>query len=272
MLRLMSFFAFLAFFACAAIAAELSPDARADLAPSGRLRIGINTGNVLLTRKDPASGAPRGIAFDLARELGRRAGLPIDIISFDSAGKLAEAVKTGAWDVAFLGVEPERAEVISFTAPYVEIDSGYLVPASSPLQTIADVDRDDIRIAVSAKSAYDLYLSRSLKHARLERVPAGETVPGVDAAFDLFVAADLDALAGLKPVLQIYTEKFPHYRILSGRISSVRQAIGTPKGREAGAKYLREFVEDIKASGFVATTLENNGAHGLSVAPAAALQ
>jgi polar amino acid transport system substrate-binding protein len=189
-------------------------------------------------------------------------------LTFNSAGQLAEGVKTGVWDVAFLGVEPERAEAISFSAPYLEVDSTYLVPVNSPFHDVADVDRDGIRIAVSAKSAYDLYLSRNLKHARLERVPGAGAVPGVDGAFNLFLEQKLDALAGLKPALLIYTENFPQCRILNGKISTVEQAIGTPKGRDAGAKYLREFVEEAKASGLVAKTIANNAAHGVSVAPA----
>lgn len=245
---------------------QISSLARSELTPTGKLRVGINFGNVLLTAKDPASGEPRGVAVDLARELGRRVGVPIEIVAFDSAGKMANAVKTGVWDVAFLAADPKRADEISFTAAYAEIESTYLVPAGSPLRTIADVDREGVRIAVAAKGAPDLFLTRNLQRARLERAP------GVAGSFKLFVADKLEALAGLRPVLMTYAEKLPGSRVLDGRFSTVQQAIGTPRGRDAGAEYLRQFVEDVKATGLVAKTIEKNGVRGLSVAPMAAAQ
>ncbi|MBI4189701.1 MAG: ABC transporter substrate-binding protein [Betaproteobacteria bacterium] len=243
--------------------AEISSAVRSDLIPGGKLRVGINFGNALLTKRDPAPG---GIAVDLARELAQRLGVPLEIITHESAGSLAESASTGAWEVGFLGAEPQRANEISFTAPYLEIDSTYLVPAGSPLRTIADVDREGIRIAVSAKSAYDLHLSRTLKDATLVRAHGGP------AAFKLFVSDMLDALAGLKPILVKDNEKLPGSRLLEGRFSVVQQAVGTPKGRDAGAKYLREFVEDVKATGLVARVIEKNGIRGVSVAPKASIQ
>ena len=245
---------------------HISPAARSDLAPTGKLRVGINYGNFLLVAKDPASGEPRGIAVDLARELGRRAGLPVEFVAYTAAGRMAEAVKTGAWDVAFLGAEPERENDITFTAAYLEIEATYLVPAGSPLRTIADVDREGVRIAVAARSAYDLFLSRTLQRARLMRVQ------GIDASFELFVADKLEVLAGLKPRLLTDAEKLPGSRVLAGRFTAIQQAIGTPKGRDAGATYLREFVEDAKASGLVAQTIEKHSVRGVSVAPTTPVQ
>jgi len=245
---------------------HISPAARSDLAPTGKLRVGINYGNFLLVAKDPASGEPRGIAVDLARELGRRAGLPVEFVAYTAAGRMAEAVKTGAWDVAFLGAEPERENDITFTAAYLEIEATYLVPAGSPLRTIVDVDREGVRIAVSAGSAYDLFLSRTLQRARLMRVQ------GIDASFELFVADKLEVLAGLKPRLLTDAEKLPGSRVLAGRFTAIQQAIGTPKGRDAGATYLREFVEDAKASGLVAQTIEKHSVRGVSVAPTTPVQ
>lgn len=236
---------------------------RAELAPTGKLRAGINFRNELLASKDPGTGEARGIAVDLARELGRRLGVPLEIVPFDGAGRMAEAVKTGAWDVAFLGAEPQRANEITFTAAYLEIEATYLVPAASPLRTIADVDREGVRIAVGAKSAYDLYLSRTLKRARLVRAPS------LTAAFKLFVHDKLEAHANLRPRLVALAAKYPGSRILDGRFTAVQQAIGTPKGRDAGARYLREFVEDVKASGLVAQVIEKNGVRGVSIAPPA---
>jgi len=237
--------------------------ARSDLGPTGTLRVGINQGNFLVVTKEPASGELRGIAVDLARELGRRAGLPVEFITYASAGKMAEAVKTGAWDVAFLGAEPERRNEISFTPAYLEIEATYLVPAGSSIRAIAEVDRDGVRIAVAAKSAYDLFLSRTLQRARLMRAE------GIDASFKLFVADKLEALAGLRPRLVADAQLLPGSRILEGRFTAIQQAIGTPRGRDAGATYLRGFIEDVKASGFVAQAMERHGVRGVSVAPGA---
>ena len=237
--------------------------ARSDLAPNGKLRVGINFSNELLTARDPVTGAPSGIALDLAAELDRRLGVPVEIVSYESAGALADSAGTGAWEVGFLGAEPQRANQISFTAAYLEIEATYLVPPGSPLRTIADVDRDGIRISVPAKAAYDLYLTRSLRHATLTRAA------GAGAAFKSFVSEKMDALAGLKPRLVTDRDKLPGSRILEGRFTAVQQAVGTPKGHDAGARYLREFVEDAKATGLVARTIEKNGVRGVSVAPAA---
>jgi polar amino acid transport system substrate-binding protein len=262
MQRVILLLASLALLGACATGPAPAPLAKFDLAPSGKLRVGINFGNVLLTGKDPKTGEPRGVAVDLAHELARRLGVPIEIVPFDSAGAMAEAVKTGKWDVAFLGAEPQRANEIAFTAAYAEIESSYLVPAGSPLRSIADVDRPGVRIAVASKSAYDLYLSRTLKNANLVRVPGADS-------YEAFLSQKLDALAGLRPVLLGHSEKLPGSRVLEGRFGTVQQAIGTPKARDAAAKYLREFVEDAKASGLVARTIERNAARGLTVAPLA---
>jgi polar amino acid transport system substrate-binding protein len=237
--------------------------ARSDLAPNGKLRVGINFGNNLLTARDPVTRAPSGIALDLAAELGRRLGVPIEIVSYESAGALADSAATGAWEVGFLGAEPQRANQISFTAAYLEIEATYLVPPGSPLHAVADVDREGVRIVTTAKAAYDLYLQRSLKHAKLFHAA------NADDVFRLFVAEKMDALAGLKPRLVTDHDNLPGSRILEGRFTAVQQAVGTPKGRDAGASYLREFVEDVKATGLVARTIEKNGVRGVSVAPAA---
>jgi len=212
----------------------ISPAARSDLAPTEKLRVGINYGNILLATRDPVSGDFRGVAVDLAQELGRRVGVRVEFVGYDAAGKMADGAKTEAWDVAFLAAEPARAEEISFTAAYLEIEATYLVPAGSPLRTIADVDREGVRIVVAAKSAYDLFLSRTLQRARLIRAQ------GTDTAFELFVADKIEVLAGLKPGLVTLAEKLPGSRVLDGRFTAVQQSLGTPKGRDAGAKSLRE--------------------------------
>lgn len=243
--------------------APISPAVRAELAPTGKLRVGINHSNFLLVNPGSPHGAPRGIAPDLGAELARRLGVPVEYISFDGAGETAGAVRTGAWDVAFLGAEPQRANEIAFSAAYLEIPVTYLVPAGSPIHSIADVDRAGVRIAVSAKSAYDLFLSRNLRHAQLVRAA------GLPAAFELFKTQRLEALAGLRPGLLADSAKLPGARLLEGQITAVQQAIGTPRNREAAAQYLREFAEDVKASGYVAQLIEKHGVRGVTVAPPA---
>jgi polar amino acid transport system substrate-binding protein len=245
---------------------QCSLAAIADLAPTGKLRAAINFGNNLLTAKDPASGEPRGIALDMARELGRRLGVAVEIVGYDSPGAVADAANAGVWDVGLIGAEPQRAKEITFTSAYLEIEATYLVPPGSPIRSVAEVDRDGVRVAVLSRAAYELYLSRSLQRAQLVREQ------GSDATFQRFVADRLDALAGLRPQLASDARKLPGSRILDGRFTAVQQAIGTPKGRVAGAGYLREFVEDAKATGLVARIIGNNGIHGVSVAPAASLQ
>jgi len=242
---------------------SVSPAVRSELAPTGKLRVGINMSNFLLTAKDPATGELSGVAVDLGRELGKRLGVPVEIIPYPKPGALADAAKNGVWDVGFLGAEPQRANEIDFTAAYVEIEATYLVPPGSPLKTIAEVDRKGVRISVPEKSAYELYLTRTLKNAELVRAK------GADNAFTQFVSDKLHALAGLRPRLVTDYEKLPGSRGLEGNFTAGQQAAGTPKGRPAGAKYLREFVEDIKAKGLVARTIEKNNVRGLTVAPKA---
>lgn len=248
--------------ACAAVDPVRS-DAIKDLAPTGKLRAAINFGNPVLAQKDPASGEPRGVSVDLARELGRRLGVPVELVTFAAAGKVFDALDTGAWDVAFLAIEPVRAAKISFTAPYVVIEGTYLVPVNSPLRAIADVDREGVRIAVSDKSAYDLYLSRTLKRAQIVRAP------NAPASIELFVKDRLEAVAGIRQPLVQYASSNPNVRVMDGRFMAIEQAMGTPRDREAGARYLRQFVEEMKATGFVARSLERSGQGDATVAPPA---
>jgi polar amino acid transport system substrate-binding protein len=245
---------------------EASPAVLADLAPTGKLRVGLNMSNFLLTRTDAATGKPAGVAADLGRELGKRLGVEVELVPFPSPGALADAAKSGVWDVGFLGAEPQRANEIDFTAAYVEIEATYLLPPGSKLQAIAEVDREGVRIAVPERSAYELYLTRSLKKAQLVREQGG------DNAFKRFVDDKLDALAGLRPRLVTDQEKLPGSRILDGNFTAVQQAAGTPKGRSAGARYLREYIEEVKETGLVAKAIESNGVRGLTIAPAAAVQ
>lgn len=234
--------------------------ARSELAPTGTLRVALNMSNFLLTATDPVTGEPCGLAADLGRELGQRLGAPVVLLPYPNPGALADAAPTGVWDVGFIGAEPQRAHAIDFTAAYVEIEATYLVPPSSPLQAIADVDRPGIRIAAPARSAYELYLSRTLQHAQLVREQ------GAENAFKRFVSDRLDALAGLRPRLVTDQDALPGSRLLEGRFTAVQQATGTPKGRPAGARYLCTFIEDIKATGLVARTIAKHNVRGLTVA------
>jgi polar amino acid transport system substrate-binding protein len=245
-----------------AMATETTPAVRSELAPTGKLRIGLNHGNFLLVTPGSSATEPRGVASDIGRELGRRVGVPVEFIKFDTAGKLGDGVKSGVWDVAFLGAEPQRAAEIAFTAAYLEIPATYIVPAGSPIRSVAEVDREGVRIAVTEQSAYGLYLSRNVKHARLVLTKSGE------AAVEAFVKDKLEALAGLRPALLTDVKRFPGARVLDGQFTAVQQAIGTPKSRAAAAKYLSAFVEEIKASGLVAEAISRNAVQGVSVAPA----
>lgn len=240
----------------------ITPSLRSDLAPTGKLRVGINYGNPVLATRDPGSGELRGVAVDLARELSKRVDVPVELVGFESAGQMVAGLKADAWDVAFLAVDPGRAAEITFTAPYIEIEGTYLVPAGSPLRTIADVDRAGVRIGVSTNSAYDLFLSRELQRAELVRAP------DPSAAFELVVAGKVDLVAGVRQSLMANAEKLPGSRVFAGRFMAIQQALGIPKGHDEGAKYLRSFIEDVKTSGLVARAIEKAGVRGVSVAPA----
>ena len=242
---------------------RIFPSVLSDLAPTGQLRVGINYGNPVLATRDPSSGDLRGVAVDLARELGKRVDVPVELVAFESAGRMFDAVKAGAWDVAFLAVDPGRADQIDFTAPYIEIEGTYLVPAGSPLHAIGDVDREGVRIGISSKSAYDLFLSRSLQRAQLVQAP------DPNAAFELILKSKVDVVAGVRQHLVANVEKLPGSRVLDGRFMAIQQALGIPKGRDAGATYLREFIDDVKASGLVARAIEKAGVRGVSVPPKA---
>lgn len=243
------------------MANTLMHDVIADLAPTGELRAALNFGNPVLAQRDAATGAPRGVSAALAQELGRRLGVPVKFVTFETAGKVFEALKTGAWDVAFLAIDPMRATEIAFTAPYVVIEGTYLVPAQSPLQTVEEVDRDGVRIAVVQASAYELHLTRVLKHARLIREASSA------AAINSFLENGLEAAAGVRQPLVEVAKTHPDLRVMAGRFMAIEQAMGTPKGRRAGAGYLREFVDTMKSSGLVAKALVESGQADAMVAP-----
>ena len=226
---------------CAATPPDPRAGAIAELASTGKLRAAINFGNPILATRD-ASGEPRGLSVDLAGEAARRLGLPVDLVRFDSAGRVVEALKARAVDLAFVAVDPVRAADIDYTAPYVIIEGAYLVRDDSPLQRNEDVDRPGIRIAVGRGSAYDLFLTRELKSATLVH-------------------------AGVKQQLQADAKRVRGVRLLPGRFMVIEQAMGVPKGRSAAQAWLSAFVEETKSTGFVASALKRHGIEGAEVAP-----
>ena len=237
---------------------------RAELAPSGVLRAGINLSNFLLVTGQTASGDPQGVSPDMARALADRLDVPVEYISYATPGELADAAVDDLWDIGNIGAEPERAKTITFTAAYVEIEATYLVPAGSPIQSIDEVDREGVRIGVYGRSAYGLWLSDHIERAELGKAE------GVDASFDIFSANRLEALAGLRPRLVEDAANLPGARVLDGQFTAVQQAIGTKPDRKAGAAFLCDFVEEAKSSGLVASLLAKHGVEGqLTVAPPA---
>jgi polar amino acid transport system substrate-binding protein len=241
---------------------SISPDVVKDLIPTGKLRAAINYGNTVLVQRS-ASGELSGITVDLARELAKRLNVPVELVPFDGAAKSFTAVKSGDLDVGFFAIEPVRAAEIAFTPPYVIIEGTYMVPADSPLKVIADVDREGVRIAVGKGSAYDLYLTRTLKHATLVRAPTSV------AAMEMFLADKLEAGAGVKQPIVAFAQAHPGVRAMEGRFQAIEQAMGTAKPHAAGAAYLTSFIEEMKASGFVAGALKRANQPDAAVAPPA---
>jgi polar amino acid transport system substrate-binding protein len=245
---------------CATSAPNQRTSAIAELGATGKLRAAINLGNPILAQQD-AADEPRGVSVDLAREAARRLGLPIDLVVFNSAGSVVEAVKARQVDLAFVAIDPVRATDMEYTAPYVIIEGAYLVRNDSPLTRNEDVDRTGTRVAVGRGSVYDLYLTRELKFATLVRTP---TSPAVT---DMFLAQKLDVAAGVKQQLEADARRVGRVRLLPGRFMVIEQAMAVPKGRAAAQAWLSDFIEEMKGSGFVAAALERHGIQGAMVAP-----
>lgn len=235
---------------------------RQELAPTGVLRVAINYGNPVLAQPDRQTGEPRGVSVDIAREAGRRLDLPIALSTFDAAGKVFEAAASGALDLMFLAIDPARAAQILFTGPYVIIEGTYLVREDCAFRAIEDFDRPGARIAVGKGAAYDLFLSRTLKQALLVR---SATSAG---AVELFVTDSLEAAAGVRQPLLAYAAAHAGFRVIDGSFTTIRQAVGTPIGREAARDWLHGLVEELKASGFIRAALERSGQREAVVAPA----
>jgi polar amino acid transport system substrate-binding protein len=248
-----------AFAASSAQAATLpvTPAVLKDLAPTGKLRAAINFGNSVLAQKGP-DGAPHGVSADLAAELAKRLGVPLAYVPYEAAGKVFEGAKAGAWDVGFIAIEPVRAKEIIFTAPYVVIQGTYMVRQDSPLKDVGDVDKDGIKMSVGLGSAYDLYLTRTIKHATVLRANAG----GGTAMIQKFLDEKLDVAAGVRQQLDAYAKDHPEMRVMPGHFQEIKQAMAMPriddKPRTDGVAYLASFVEEMKADGFVAAALKRS--------------
>ena len=231
-----------------------------EMAPTGTLRVALNMINFLLISGKSPEGVPVGVAPDLARTIADRIGVPLQLIQYGSPGELADDADKNVWDIGLIGAEPVRAQKIDFSTAYVEIEATYLVPAGSSLKHASEVDRPGNRIAVSARSAYDLWLTRNIQHAQLLHAE------GFEATLALFVEQKLEAMAALKPGLLGDAARLPGSRIVEGNFTTVQQSIGVPKGRLAAATYLQSFVDEIK-KGLVAQLIAKHQVKGLSVAP-----
>jgi polar amino acid transport system substrate-binding protein len=240
------------------------PAVRAALVPTGRLRASINLGNPVLANADPATGRARGVSVDLAQALAERLDVPLETIEFGAAAKSVEAVSADAADVGFFAIDPARGASIAFTDAYLLIEGAYLVRADSPLQANEEVDRAGTRIVVGQGSAYDLHLTRQIKAARFVRVPTGPAI------VETLESGGADVAGGIRQALADTARERPGLRLLPGRFMVIRQAMGLPRRRgEAAAAALAAFVEEMKASGFVAAALARHGVAGACVAPPA---
>ncbi len=242
---------------------QASKQVIAELAPKGRLRAAINFGNPVLVQKDGATGEPVGVSPRMAQELGCRLAVPVEFVPFNEAREVVAAVHSDQWDVAFLAIDPVREVDLSFTAPYVLIEGCYVVRSHSPIRSIDDVDRPGVRVAVGERSAYDLYLSRTLEHAHLIRVR------GSSEALDRFLKDQIEVGAGVRQPVEAFAAQHRNLRVIEPSFMEIRQAMVVRNGHDAGLEYVRRFVEEMKASGFVAQALRASGKAGVTVAPPA---
>ncbi|MFJ9623173.1 ABC transporter substrate-binding protein [Streptomyces sp. NPDC101181] len=241
----------------------VSPALVSALAPEGVLRVSINLGNPILAGRDRASGEPAGVSVDLAREFGRRLGVPVELTTYDRAALSVEAVRADRADIGFFAVDPARGEGLRFTAPYVLIEGGYLVSDASPVTGNGEVDRAETRISVGSGSAYDLFLTREIRDAEIVRFP------GAGPALAALRSGEVEVAAGIRQLLEAEAARAPGVRVLPGRFMVIQQAMGTPAGRgQAAQDLLAGFVEEMKAAGFVAEALKRHGIEGATVAPA----
>ena len=231
------------------------------LAPTGKLRAGMLANNPVHAIKNPSTGELKGVAFDIANDLARRLGVPLEVVTYETLPKLINSAQTGEADIIFVGISPERAKKVDFSAPYARVEMGYLVSKSAPISNISEVDRPKVRIAVQQKGAADVLLTSTLKHATLVRSPS------ISDAVEQVRTDKADGLAGIKTFLFPASDKLPGSRVLDGHIAVEDLGIGVPKGRELGAAYVGKFVDQIKSQGFVKAVVDRSGVRGLMAAP-----
>lgn len=232
----------------------------AELAPHGVLRAAINLGNAVLAARDGA-GEAYGVSVDLARALASRLGVPVELVVYESAGRVVAEANDDKWDVAFVAIDPARAREVDYSAPFIEMSGAYLVPVASPITRLDEVDHDGVRVVVGNGSAYDLFLARTLRRATIVRAPSSPEVTGV------MVAQRLDVAAGVRQQLEADARRFGGLRLLDGNFMVIRHAMAVPKGRAAGVRYLSTFLDDANASGFIAAALERHGVRDVTIAP-----
>ncbi|WP_028216652.1 transporter substrate-binding domain-containing protein [Paraburkholderia oxyphila] len=242
---------------------QAEPQLPRDLAPHGVLRAAINLGNTVLAQRPDPGSDPTGVSVDLARALAVRLDVPVQFVVYDAAGKVFDGLANDDWDIAFLAIDSSRAEQITFSPPYLEIEGAFMARVDGPFQRCADVDRKGVKIAVGKGSAYDLFLSRSLVSAELERFPTSRE------SFSQFVAQELDVLAGVREVVKGFAASSPQLRVFPESFMTIRQAICLPKHRSTGERFVANFVEEMKAEGIVAASLERSGQTAATVAPPA---
>jgi polar amino acid transport system substrate-binding protein len=246
---------------CAGISTGPTPEVRKALAPTGKLRVGLQTATPHNVIQDAASGEMKGVAFDLAQDLARRIGVPLEPVLYPSVGALLDGGKSGAWDVAFVGFSPARAKEWDFTGLHLQIEFGYLVSRDSSISTIADVDRPGIRVAVQQKSGPDAFFSGMLKNAVVVRLPSNPD------ALEALKSGKAEAMASIKPVLFEMSNRLPGSRVLPDRAGVDPHAMVMPKGRDRGTAYARDFIEDAKARGLVKAAIDRAGMRGAVAAP-----
>jgi polar amino acid transport system substrate-binding protein len=238
-------------------------DTLESFAPTGILRVGINLGNPVLAGIDLATQKPKGVSIDIANEIGKRMGLPVQLIPFQSAGATVDAIKSGTIDLVFVAIDPVRGEGISYTPPYIQIEGAYMVKTSSPIKSNDEVDVAGNEIIVGKGSAYDLFLTREIKYAALLRAPNSQSV------VDDFMRGQGNVAAGVKQQLESDAVRYTGSRILPGRFMVINQAIGIPKARpeyEKTSAYLSTIITELKTSGFVANAMKRHNIQGAKVA------
>jgi len=238
-----------------------TPEVRQALAPTGKLRVGLQLGTPTQVVRDSVSGELKGVGFDLGKELAQRIGVPFEPILYPSIGALLDSGKSGAWDVAYIGFSPERAKEWDFAAVHLEVEFGYLVPGSSSISALADVDRPGIRVAVQERTQPDIFISRTLQNAVVVRASSNA------GAVEMLKSGSADAIFSIKPNLFEMSTQLPGSRVLDGRPGIDPHAMAMPKGRDVGAVYARQFIEDAKSAGIVEAAIERAGLRGVVVAP-----